>query len=58
MGSVTYLLLQGVEFGGDETGKGVVLESDGILVHANGFRSATYGICRMAITGMHKAQEQ
>lgn len=35
------LLLRGVEFGGDETGEGVVLESDGVLVRASGFRSAT-----------------
>jgi hypothetical protein len=41
MGSGMDLLLRGVEFGGDETGEGVVLESDGVLVRASGFRSAT-----------------
>lgn len=35
------LLLRGVEFGGEETGDGVVRERDGVLVRASGFRSAT-----------------
>lgn len=35
------LLLRGVEFGGDETGEGVVRERDGVRARASGFRSAT-----------------
>jgi hypothetical protein len=41
VGSAMDLLLPGVEFGGEETGDGVVRDRDGVLVRASGFRSAT-----------------